>query len=271
GRPEEPFFLYLHATDPHDPYTFSPGGRESLGSTDFMEALEAGEIPRDASTREKLLDLYDEKIRYLDRELGRFLDALRRTGLYESSLVVLVSDHGEEFEEHGWWRHGKTLYQEQLHVPFLIKWPGKAPAGKRIGAVVQHVDLVPTVLDFLGGRVEDDLPGRSLWRLPESGSAIDPVVSSYLRSDGREVESVVYRDRKLLRTSVYDRDLPAFALFDLGKDRGETRNLLEREPVAFELLDSLLLRPIPGGELTPLPAAIDESTRKRLEALGYIR
>ncbi len=270
-RGEEPFFLYLHATDPHDPYTFTPGGKESVGSTDFMEALEAGEIRSDAATREKLLALYDEKIRYTDRELGRLFDALRKRGLYENSLIVLVSDHGEEFFEHGWWRHGKTLYQEQLHVPFLVKWPEGAAAGRRLQDVVQHVDLVPTVLDFLGEATEGDLPGRSLWRLIQSGEAFDSVVSSYLRSDGREVESVVYRDQKLVRTLVYDREAPPFALFDLASDRAETKNLLETRRPAFDFLDSLLRRPVEGPELAPVPAAIDEATRRRLEALGYIR
>jgi arylsulfatase A-like enzyme len=231
---EEPFFLYLHATDPHDPYTFTPGGRESIGSTDFMEALEAGEIPSDSRTREKLLELYDEKIRYMDRELERFFDDLRKKGLYQDSLIVLVSDHGEEFEEHRWWRHGKTLYQEQLHVPFLVKWPEGAADGRRLGDVVQHVDLVPTILDFLGEPLPTDLPGRSLFRLVESGAAFDPVVSSYLRSDGREVESVVYRGQKLVRTLVYDREAPPFALFDLTNDGAETKNLLETRRPAFD-------------------------------------
>lgn len=267
---KEPFFLYLHATDPHDPYTFAPGGKESVGSTDYMEALEAGEIPSDSRTRDRLLELYDGKIRYLDRELGRFFDDLRTQDLYRDSLIVLVSDHGEEFEEHGWWRHGKTLYQEQLHVPFLVKWPGSRPSG-RIGEVVQHVDLVPTVLDFLGAPLARGLPGRSLFRLVESGAAFDPVVSSYLRSDGREVESVVYREQKLVRTLVYDREAPPFALFDLANDGGETKNLLEMQRSAFDFLDSLLRRPVEGPELAAVPAAIDEATRRRLEALGYIR
>jgi arylsulfatase A-like enzyme len=116
-----------------------------------------------------------------------------------------VSDHGEEFEEHGWWRHGKTLYQEQLHVPFLVKWP-EGGAGRSLEDVVQHVDLVPTVLDFLGEPLPGDLPGRSLSRLVESGAVFDPVVSSYLRSDGREVE--VSSTEKVVRTLVYDREAP---------------------------------------------------------------
>jgi arylsulfatase A-like enzyme len=270
-RGEEPFFLYLHFTDPHDPYTFTPGGKESVGSTDFMEALEAGEIPSDARTREKLLELYDEKIRYLDRELGRLFDDLRKMELYRDSLIVLVSDHGEEFEEHGWWRHGKTLYQEQLHIPFLVKWPEGAAAGRRLQNAVQQVDLVPTVLDFLGEPLPRDLPGRSLYRLVESAGTFDPVVSSYLHSDGREVESVVYRGQKLVRTLVYDREAPPFALFDLANDGGETKNLLEMQRPAFDFLDSLLRRPVEGPELAAVPAAIDEATRRRLEALGYIR
>ncbi len=260
-----PFFLYLHATDPHDPYTFTPGGKETVGSTDFMEALEAFDTPSTPALQKELLDLYDEKIRYADGELGKLFDKLRDSGLYERSLIVLVSDHGEEFFEHGWWRHGKTLYQEQLHVPFVVKWPQGTKARGRMSAVVQHVDLVPTVLDVLGEPKASDLPGRSLAASADG----DPIVWSYLRSDGREVESVIYRGRKLLRTFVYDREAPAFALFDLTRDSGETRNVLETERPAFDLLDALLRRPVEG--LTPVPAAIDETTRRRLEALGYIR
>jgi arylsulfatase A-like enzyme len=229
-----------------------------------MEALEASEIPSSAALRKGLLELYDEKIRYADRELGKLFDELRGSGLYEESLIVLVSDHGEEFFEHGWWRHGKTLYQEQLHIPFLVKWPKGTEAGGRVSDVVQHVDLVPTVLDVLGEPPAPDLLGRSL-----ASAGGDPIVRSYLRSDGREAESIVYRGRKLVRTFVTDRDTPAFALFDLTKDSGETKSVLASERPAFELLDALLRGPVEG--LPPALAAIDDTTRRRLEALGYIR
>jgi arylsulfatase A-like enzyme len=271
AKPEGPFFLYVHATDPHDPYTFTPGGKESVGSTDFMEALEAGEIAAGPAIREKLLELYDDKIRYADREIGRLLDGLIALGLYRDALIAIVSDHGEEFEDHGWWRHGKTLYQEQLHVPFLVKWPEGFGAGARRGDVVQQVDLLPTVLDFLGEPLPADLPGRSLYRVVATGDAREPVVSSYLRADRREAESVFHRGQKLVRTLVYDREAPAYALFDLNDDGGETRNLVDARRRAFEFLDLLLRRPLPGRELAPVPAVIDETTRRRLEALGYLR
>jgi arylsulfatase A-like enzyme len=266
----EPFFLYVHATDPHDPYTPHRGGTESLGSTDFMEALEAGRIPSEQTTRDSLIALYDGKIRHLDRELGKFLEEMKRGGRYQDAMIVLVSDHGEEFEDHGWWRHGKTLYQEQLHVPLLIKWPNGFAAGVRVPDVVQQIDLVPTVLDRVGAAPGDDLPGRSLHRLLASKAESEPAVWSYLRSDGREVESVTYRGRKLVRTLVYDREVAAFALFDLARDRSETRNLVDADRTAFEFLEVLLRRSSPGPDLAPQPAAIDETTRRRLEAMGYL-
>ncbi|MCP4660174.1 MAG: sulfatase, partial [bacterium] len=153
-RRERPFFLYLHTMDPHAPYappevaarrfaanvrqpeldaetvaaleaTRQPtsrrwGSRASqarLGSVTWMQALDAGRLSVDRSMTEDLTALYDAEIFFNDHHFGALLDRLRATGLYESSVVIFLSDHGEEFFDHRGWGHGRTLYQEQLRVP----------------------------------------------------------------------------------------------------------------------------------------------------------
>jgi arylsulfatase A-like enzyme len=277
-KSDAPLFLYLHATDPHDPYSFSPSEGEGIGTMPFMKALEAGdiEIASRPGLREELIARYDREIRFVDKEIGRFLQFLKERGRYDDALVVVVSDHGEEFDEHGWWRHGKTLYQEQLHVPLLVKWPGGAFAGKRVSATAQHIDLLPTLLDISGQAPSQDeggLPGRSLWRVAAGEAADAPAVArSYLRLDGREVESVTVGGQKLVRYFTYDREKPAFELFDLRSDPSEKTNRAGEEfGKGVDFLRGLLRLPPRGPEVSRAPVHLDEETERRLRALGYVR
>ncbi|HSG40659.1 MAG TPA: sulfatase-like hydrolase/transferase, partial [Thermoanaerobaculia bacterium] len=116
----------------------------------------------DAAEVAHLRALYDAEVRYTDQELGRFLDLLKWLGLYEGSFVILASDHGEEFAEHGGLEHGKTLFEEVLRIPLIVKYPGGRWAGQRIGGAVSLVDVAPTVLAGLTPPVEADFDGKAL-------------------------------------------------------------------------------------------------------------
>jgi hypothetical protein len=107
--------------------------------TDYAEPLD----------RERLVGQYDGEIAYGDGEFGRFLDELRALGLYERALLLFTADHGEEFLDHGQWLHGRTLFDELIRVPLLLKLPGRTAAGRRVGQQVQLVDVLPTVLRHL--------------------------------------------------------------------------------------------------------------------------
>ena len=93
---------------------------------------------------------YDGDIAYGDQEFGRFLRELRARGLYDDALVVFLGDHGEEFLDHGKWLHGRSVFEELIHVPLLVKFPGARDRGKRVAQQVQVVDVLPSVLVEMG-------------------------------------------------------------------------------------------------------------------------
>jgi arylsulfatase A-like enzyme len=273
---DRPFFLYLHAADPHSPYTPPPGFLERIGKR--VENPEVGlldnvaELEREVVDEARLADLvalYDAEIAFNDHSFGRLLEELRRRGLYDTTMIVLVSDHGEEFFDHGWWQHGKTLYEEQLAVPLIIRFPGGVGAGERDDRIAQHIDLLPTMLDLAGLESPDRLEGRSLY--PGAAPRTGPVFAmSYLSVDDRVAESLTWDDAKLV---LHHYDHPwGRLLFDLSSDPGETVNLWSERPVlAGYLLSSLKAFEIAQQvRLEPEAGEFDEEQIERLRALGYL-
>jgi arylsulfatase A-like enzyme len=149
-RSDAPFFLFVHYFDPHAPY--APPGEASLR---FHEA--------GVGQRTAWRNLYDAEVAYLDTHLGTLLDALDRLGLAADTLVVITSDHGEGLWDHGAQMHGVQIYEEQVRVPLLVRWPGRIPPGRVIEAPVGLIDIAPTLLDLLGiGVGSRRLAGSSL-------------------------------------------------------------------------------------------------------------
>ena len=140
-----PYFMYLHALAPHSPYEPpSPFDTMFTGGADTFNTVQ-----------QRTINMYDGEIAYFDSLFGDMVAALKKEGVYDSSLIVVLSDHGEEFWDHGGGLHGKTLYEEQLQVPLLIKFPTNEFAGARWDGIVEMVDVAPTMLDIL------DLPARA--------------------------------------------------------------------------------------------------------------
>ena len=163
---DRPFFLWLHYIDPHGPYGGTPGSRHKSfrGDSSFGSAashdllldgrspdpvrLRSGEVRLDDQGKRTMRALYDGEVAEVDRQVGRVLAALDRRGLASGTLVVCVSDHGEEFWDHGGVEHGHTLYDELLHVALLLRWPGHLQAGLRVPGVASSVDIAPTVREL---------------------------------------------------------------------------------------------------------------------------
>ena len=281
----EPFLLYLHATDPHAPYTppgefyerFASGVDPALGLIDQVHDISAGRREAPPGTAEAWRDLYDGEIAFVDHHFGRFVERLRDLGLYDSSVIIVLSDHGEEFGEHGGWEHGKTLYGEQLRVPLLIKLPDGAGAGRRVDARANQIDVLPTLLDLLriAGPVVD---GRSL--LPEilglaSPDDEPPPSFAYLRLGERHARSVIERGFKRIVDDTATRPALAHQLFDVASDPLETQDLTGQNPLAEGFLEQRLQwleldleRRNRGAEASE--ATLDDALRERLEALGYV-
>jgi arylsulfatase A-like enzyme len=260
------FFLFLHYMDPHDPYFEHP-------YNGYGHARASDQNP-DSSLAPEFSHLYDGEVSYLDEYLGQLFDWLKAEGLYEEALVVLTSDHGEEFQEHGGWWHGQTLYQEQIAVPLIVKYPAGAVEGSRspsqvVDDLVRSLDIAPTILDVSGLSIPEAMMGRSLW------GATDPVSFAFSEEDheGNVLQSIRTPDRKLILANPDNpRGLPAEALFDLDSDPGEQRNLATTAPDQTDVLrgalqDLLALarQRAVAGEMGSLDAAVQE----RLRDLGY--
>ena len=120
--------------------------------------------PQTDAQRRNYAGLYDAEIRYTDEALiGGLVDQLKALGLYDRTMLIITSDHGEEFFEHGAWTHGHTLYNETIRIPLLIKYPASREKGTRVKTIVRLTDIMPTILEELGvGYSQKELDGRSL-------------------------------------------------------------------------------------------------------------
>jgi arylsulfatase A-like enzyme len=161
---DERFFAYIQTIDPHVPY--DPPGKylqmydpsEYTGQIrprmtgDLLEKAKRNppQVVFDASDKRRLKALHDGEITKHDHFFGAFLERLSKLGLADDTLIVVTSDHGEEFDDHGSWGHGHSVYQELLHVPLMFRLPNRLPAGTKVGNAVSTLDISATVTDLLG-------------------------------------------------------------------------------------------------------------------------
>ncbi len=273
-----PFFLFLLAADPHGPYNPLPeftnrldagGAPDRYRTRRYMRQLNRREVEPDPGTAEALSRLYDAEVAQNDHAFGVLLDELESRGLMDDTAVIHVSDHGEEFAEHGRWEHGKSLYEEALRVPFIMRLPGVAP--RRIEAPAQHIDLLPTLLAYMGIEAPAT-DGRDLLAKRRRGSGpIDVYV--HLDLDGHRAASVIRGRYKLvLPQSPSQGDAPM--LFDLDADPGELENLAAERPDIVERMLALLAERNLADEVESAEEIeddqLDEDVRRRLRALGYV-
>jgi arylsulfatase A-like enzyme len=228
-----PTFLYVHTMDPHVPYAPpapfdrmfephpAPGHPARDPRTDYKEPLD----------RERMVAQYDGDIAFGDREFGRFLRELRALGLYEDALVVFLADHGEEFLDHGGWLHGRSLFDELVRIPLVVKFPGRRGAGTRVALQVQGVDVVPRGLEAVGAALPADLAGRPLQRALEAGEPPRFALAE-ISHRGFVAHAVRTEDEKYIRRFSPDDDE---LLFDLRKDPREQSSIAEREPERVRL------------------------------------
>jgi len=280
---DRPFFLYVHAVDPHAPYEPPAGFKYQFAkkSNDDLtlqrppgpkiwKALEAGQQER---ILDHLLDLYDGEIAYNDSTFGDLLELLRQSSVYEDTLIILLSDHGEEFQDHGNWQHGRNLFVENLHVPQLIRFPDRGH-GVRVKHRVQHIDLMPTLLDYLGLGMPEFLEGSSFlsW-VTEPQTPVDEVprpAYSFLHLDGLPNVSVIEGEWKLVQNLSKD-EIAWTNLFNRVEDPEESRNRALERPILASYLATLIAeRRAEESRLTAGEAILDERMEEALEALGYI-
>lgn len=294
------FFLFLHTYQPHSPYACPPPHKTMFLDDDslFGHADLVGHLggkanlyrPLPEAERKNLIDLYDGEIRYTDDLLvGPLIDKLRRLGLYDRCLIVITSDHGEEFFEHGGWGHGHSLYEEALRVPLVVKFPGGRFAGERRGSAVNLVDILPTVCGVLGIESEGSpLDGRSLIPVLEGKETADrdfmAELAGNLLNSHVPGRSAVNRglDKLILNQRLTPDDLEFFTfpppvtdaieLFDLENDPEEVQNLVhQRRELSQRLIKRIREIYAAAGERGTGRAEVDDALREQLKALGYIR
>jgi arylsulfatase A-like enzyme len=180
---DRPFFAFLNFFDAHETYLppapfagrFGPG--PTMGSPEVIQDVRRS-LRRDwpQRSREDIqgeLNMYDGAIAYLDDQLNRLLVELRVRGKLDNTIVIITADHGEQFGEHQLFLHGNSLYQPLLHVPLVIRFPGRVPAGIRVASRVTLRDLAATIIDFAGLKNDTGLPGESLARYWPGTSVAD--------------------------------------------------------------------------------------------------
>lgn len=242
---KEHFFAWVHYYDPHDPYQ---------PPAEYAERFE---------------DPYDGEVAFVDDQIKRLIDWLKRAGLEDDTLVVIVGDHGESFGEHQEEGHAIFLYETNLHVPMIVAHPKLNARGRRVSTIVETVDLFPTLMTLYNWTVPDTLLSRSLVPALDGEEMAD--VPSYAEShhvkeafNWAEQRSLTTARWKYIATTIPE-------LYDRQKDPGEERNIISLAPEAAEgMLEALKDR---YHEMKPGQAKkveMSAARRAALSSLGYL-
>lgn len=273
-----PFFLWLHYLKPHDPYLWQPKHHyldappKDLPGYLSLPWLTEHRARLTAQQMREVIDLYDGQVHYVDSYIGQILSEIDRLGLRERTVVIVSSDHGEEFMQHGAFGHHHQIYQDELHVPLIIAGPSPIAGRRRVDDPVQSVDLMPTILALCG--IDERVPrlrGQSLVPLLEGRAGyqkkdIVAAVSDPDRPEDLEIMRSIRRDNWKLLLRVQESKAE---LYDLAADPGEQRNLAGRglaveRPLRDALSRYSRTRSRPGLKLSP-------ETERQLRGVGYLR
>ncbi|MBN1488834.1 MAG: sulfatase [Phycisphaerae bacterium] len=262
------FFVWLHFFDPHDAGLVPPA--------DAATVFE----PRSASEDDARRAAYETEIHYMDAQIGRLIDTLRQRNLYDETVIVVVASQGTGLGEHGWWG-GEALWQPQLHVPLLVRIPGK-PAGKAIPDLVRTIDVAATIREAVGLVAEGEGSGLSLMNLIDGEPDAEPrfayadlrdIRSDYARAvtkDGAAPDRlycVMDRDWKL----IFHELRPAESdVFYLEVDPNEEKNVVVQYPEQSHRLLMVLLAMAGEADKLSLNLGADDDAMKALEELGYL-
>jgi arylsulfatase A-like enzyme len=277
----QPLLLFVNYNDAHWPYDPPPpfderypgklrSARATLDDRGF-EALRFLERSLSPEEQRHLVSQYDGEIAYADSQLGALLARLREVGRFDQSLILITSDHGEALGEHGLVEHGVSVYQDQVHVPLLIKFPAQRQP-EVVDALVGSVDVLPTVLDTVGLPEAAASAGVSLRsgapprdRIVVSESYPSPRMFQRTPRFRRIARAIYLGEAKLIASTAGPSEL-----YDLSSDPAELRDARRSDAPRVAALESrladwLAAQPAAAGE----PAAVDPEAGERLRALGY--
>lgn len=281
-RPHErPFFLFLHYYDIHTDYTpaeeyrrlfVRPYDGVATGAVGQLVRARADELELGPKDAQHLSDLYDAEIRQLDDAIGRFFAELERRGLLAETAVIVTSDHGEEFLEHGGFLHGRTLHGELVRVPLVLAGPG-IPRGRRVAGPASLIDVLPMLAGLLGREPPSALDGVDIshtwgWRgrLPRERTLFFDTNWWLGHSEGDWKRAVQRWPWKLH----YARSEDRFSLYDLEHDPGENEDLSAREPEKLAELRQILAPRLEAGVSAETREDVTPQEIEQLRALGYV-
>ena len=262
---QAPFFLFVHFMDAHDPYFVHPFNGEGY-------ARVANPNPP-ADVVDKYRRLYDGGISYLDEHLATLVADLKKRGLYNNTMLVLTADHGEEFMDHGGWWHGTTLYDEQIHVPLIVKPAHGGARGRVVEEFATSLDIAPTIITAANGTVPQAMQGHAL---PLDSAEAPARESVFAEEDleGNVLQAVRGHDWKLITANPGNpRGLATDELYDVKSDPQEKRNMAASQSTQLETSRALLGRSLLEARAHAGATGqhdVDSVTRDRLKALGYV-
>ncbi len=285
--PDDRFFAYLQTIDPHVPYRtdesytklfFDGAYKGKLGpSVEAEEQIALSKTPEKFTDEDRkwVRAQYRAEVSYHDAMLGNFIKALEEAGSLQDTVFVITNDHGEEIGDHGRWGHGHSLYEELLRAPLIIHYDPIFKPGQLFSEVVEHVDLMPTLMDVLGVAPMKTADGVSFLPALRGEPTQWPLYSLSEFQSGKRALRV--GSWKLIRSTGSSREL-----FNLADDPTESKDLADSHPLALRLCEVHL------GEGSASPqkrqrmedaatrqrftagrAQIDPEMRRQLEALGY--
>jgi arylsulfatase A-like enzyme len=293
------FFLFVHTYQPHSPYIPPPPEDSMFLDPDApWRMIDVGShvggpwglykrLP-DAESR-AIAGLYDGEIRYSDDALiGPLVAKLKALGIYDEAMIIVTSDHGEEFYDHGGWEHGRSLYDEVLKVPLVVKFPRSEFRGRRVPTAVRLIDVMPTVMDVFGATPEGlGLEGRTLLPVLNGREKKDRMALAFLAGGvlespiGEKMSAIEGRDKVILNkpkdpglVGTFLAPPPPFVdveAYDIAADPREKTNIVSgRAALASRL--AALLKGLRAGAAAKKgdKALIDDELKERLKALGYV-
>ena len=285
GYYQSPFLLFIHYFDPHLPYI------PPYKYYRHFQDDEHGEMTKSERYKRELVAKYDGELAYLDDHLGKLFTRLKALNLYDNSMIIITSDHGEFFGEHDMWIHGYELYQEVLKVPLIIKYPASFPKQGEYSKRVSLVDIMPTLLNFLGLPLSHESQGRELFKEGNRVMAeiyrgtyteiYDLFIDRYVKNRRFRKEERLARQLKTLYLDNYKyiKEFPGISksqdeLYDIESDPAEAYNLIDTRPEKAKEMEVTLTRWLDFDgppSAAPQAAPLDKQTEEGLRALGYIQ
>jgi arylsulfatase A-like enzyme len=274
-----PFFLFLNYMDAHSAYAppapfgdLYPGKDGTARLTRYLQLtndLAAGKAKLPQRELQHYISQYDGGISYIDFQIGELIHGLENRGLFENTLIVITADHGEALGDRNLLFHGLSVYQNQVHVPLIIKYPGRS-VSQVVGTTVGHVDLLPTILDVAGISIPDSLQG---WSLKQNvGDARRTIISEgfprpgFARIPGfNTTQRAIYEGKwKLMETKFGHREL-----YDVESDQAETHDLCSVHSAECAGIGRALDSWVSKIPLDTTRHEVDPRTLEMLKSLGY--